>query len=127
MNIKIATISTFVLMAILHFIAVTFYFYWTIWWFDIMMHVVGGFLAGLVFVGVLYRADFSRSVLIGSIFAGSVIIGTLWEIFEYKTGMTFVGSENYVVDTVSDLMSDVAGGLIAYLMIYFETIRLNKK
>lgn len=103
-------------IAILHFIASMYYLYFEWWWFDIMMHVFGGiFIAGsaLWFLKYEVPARFQRRVppfLFA--FVSIAVIGVMWEWFELLTGM--YSAVNYTLDTTLDLLSDVAGMLIAY-------------
>jgi hypothetical protein len=101
-----------------HFLAIHFHFYWTVWWYDIGMHVFGGFIAALIFL-FLFQAQYQSrlSLLIISISA-ALIVGIAWEIFEYITGVTFTTEAAYIPDTVTDLFDDLAGGLIAYMTVY---------
>ena len=41
-------------LAALHFIALSLYLYWQVWWFDIPMHLLGGFT---VVLGIHTLAD----------------------------------------------------------------------
>jgi hypothetical protein len=106
---------------VLHLTAVRFYFYWTYWWFDIMMHFLSGFWFTSLFLWFsnLRNKGSKRtygSFLIVAILA-SLSIGILWEIFEYTTKLTFT-SGNYVSDTISDVIMDMVGGVIASVYIY---------
>lgn len=44
-----------------------------------------------------------------------LLVGGLWEIYEYKAGLTFY-SIDFIFDTISDLSMDLCGGLFAYLI-----------
>ena len=111
--------QTFVLLiviGVLDFFANKLYFYWTIWWFDMLMHFISGFCIGMV--GVLiwqycFDKDLSlkKSMLLSILFSFSV--GILWEVFELRFEITSI-SEGivYYSDTISDLVLDVGGGIL---------------
>lgn len=114
----LAILCLVLFFAFLHVLALHFYFYWTVWWFDIFMHVLGGFIFGTLFALLLLHSASGRGKSFLLIICGALVAGILWEIFEYKTGLTFTTAGNYMIDTISDLLSDVVGGLSAY--IYYE-------
>ena len=106
-------------LVVLHALAIHFYFYWTIWWYDIMMHVLGGLAAGFITLAICTGRIGEHVVPDGKLLLyvalGSIFIGILWETYEYTTGVTFVTAGDYAFDTVADLLCDISGGLIAYL------------
>jgi len=104
-----------IILGALHFIAEAFYLYWTIWWFDNIMHLLAGFAGGFIIVWLLfsslkYRLSNFKSVLL--IIASVLLIGVAWEIFEYVNGIA-QSSEDYVLDTSLDLFFDVLGASLA--------------
>ena len=112
----LAILCSILLFAFLHVLALHFYFYWTVWWFDIFMHVFGGFIFGTLFAYSLLQSVSSRGKSFLLIVCGAFVAGIVWEIFEYKVGLTFTTSGNYTFDTASDLLSDIVGGLLAYIL-----------
>lgn len=106
-----------VLFILIHLIALYFHFYWTVWWFDIGMHVFGGFIAAYLLVNLFCKDVSSRRHIFWIALCGSLLIGVIWEVYEYATGMTFAASDTYVLDTFSDLLSDICGGLLAFLIL----------
>jgi len=50
-----------------------------------------------------------------------IVIGVLWELFEFSLDTFVVFQTNNVLDTISDLAADVAGALTASILI------MNKK
>ncbi len=117
------------LTAILHFIALSFYLYWTLTWFDAIVHLCGGIGVGLfsLWLGTrggeysLFGFSFHTFFLV---LGGSLLIGLLWEFFEWSFGLTFVTSANYGIDTLSDLAMDVLGGFVA---LSYVTVRSGSK
>lgn len=106
------------LIALLQFCATRNFWYWEYWWFDIVMH----FLGGLFVVGSylwLVRFEAPRIIakhipLFLSAFVVVLVIGVAWELFEYGTGM--YNAVNYTLDTTLDLFTDGAGMLFAYFI-----------
>ena len=108
------TFGLSVLLWALNFIALDLYLYWTIGWYDIMMHFLGGLTIGALVVWFLNLGDRSlRSFLM--IFLYTMIVGIGYEIFEYVNGITF-STQKYPVDTALDLGMDAVGATVAYLI-----------
>jgi hypothetical protein len=106
------------LMAIIHVIASKFILYWTVGWFDNVVHFMGGFSTGLFALWIYYLSGIfhpnvptKKQIIIKS-FLFVLVIGVGWEIFEYMNGLT-QSTEGYPLDTFHDLVSDLAGALIA--------------
>ncbi len=113
-----------VLIAVLHVVAVDWYLYWTLPWFDILMHFLGGAWIGFVCIWLcFYSRYFSMPARTDIVYVvsvsvlGALVVGVLWEVFEYVTGITFLVS-NYVPDTVLDLIMDVVGGVVVAVAVY---------
>ncbi|HDQ16570.1 MAG TPA: hypothetical protein ENN31_00385 [Candidatus Vogelbacteria bacterium] len=107
--------------------------YWRIWWFDLLMHLLGGFWITLIFLYFLYGSNkyyFSiKSVFLWAIFI-SLAIGGIWEIFEISFDQFLAAQFGFRSpdilslgwrDTLSDLLFDFLGGLLTAF--YF----LNRK
>lgn len=104
------------LIGLLHILAMNFFLYWDIAWFDILMHFLGGFwvaLLGLWILALLINIEsFTlRRILYVSVFF-TLGIGIIWEVFEFGAGLSFVGPEGWP-DTILDLIMDMVGGLTA--------------
>lgn len=107
-----------IIVAFLHYLALTFYLYWTIEWFDILMHFLGGMIVAFIAIFIYYTSgyiDFPKSHLI-SIFAmtlGSVLlVGLVWELWELFAGFSDVLKDQ--TDTFLDLIMDIIGGIVAF-------------
>ena len=105
-----------VVVGVLHNIAVAFYLYWTIWWFDIMMHFLAGFAGGLVMMWFFSPTSIFRAV--GFILVSVLIIGVVWETWEYLADL--VQPINYWQDTIYDLVSDMVGAALSCLYAYIS-------
>lgn len=108
------------LLAVVHFTAEVFHLYWAIWWFDNLSHFLAGFSLGFFSLSIFYEFDFfvnqlssSRVVFISFIFV--MILGGIWEIFEYVNGLT-QSTEKYSLDVIHDLLSDALGAILALLI-----------
>lgn len=111
-----------IVISILQHGAITYYLYWQWAWFDIIMHMLGGFFIG---VGVLYgyvrvvvshlqKMTADRIILYTVFFV--LVVGLVWELFELATGMydPILASTNGLLrDTIGDVVSDGIGALIA--------------
>jgi len=112
------------IIVVLHILALYFSWYWSIWWYDILVHFLGGFWIGGVALWFYLRHKnldvniaFNRLIACAvSVFA-VIVIGVLWELFEFSLDTFIVFRANDVWDTVSDLGADVVGGLAALIVI----------
>lgn len=101
-------------------------FYQRYWWWDLLLHSVSAVMFGLIgflLVYVFYSSQRVRMspfyvALFSFVFALS--IGTLWEIFEFLMdwGFGLNMQKSGLVDTMTDLMVDAGGGLLAALVGY---------
>jgi hypothetical protein len=105
-------------VAVMHYLALTLYFYWTISWFDILMHLMGGFVIGLIglfillnFLGseIIVNKKVSLILVLGFV----LVIGLGWELWELFMNFTSVMEDQ--LDTVIDIVMDVIGGYFAFL------------
>ncbi len=109
-----------VLWGVLNQFAIELHWYWTFWWFDILMHAMGGFivaLGGLIFFissPLVDRLLLRRSPLFAAVI-GSGGMGLLWEAYEAMVGI--IDLPEYLPDSVFDVSAGLAGGLVAYLLI----------
>ena len=110
------------LIGLLHLLAVKLWLYWTLWWFDIPMHILGGlWLSAIIFFFFVKDRTFFAGVssrLIFSFFVVTAVsIGVFWEIFEVIADATMVSKENYAPDTLSDFLFDAVGATIFYFLV----------
>jgi uncharacterized membrane protein YjdF len=118
------TLVTIVLVAIVNYAASALYLYWTIWWFDNVVHFSGGLAMGFLtywlfrkLYPVIQPLGIWKLILILLVFV--MIIGVGWEIFEYifNTALPSAG-ETYIQDTCYDLISDALGAVAAAVILY---------
>lgn len=107
-----------VLIASLHYIALTLYLYWTVSWFDIGMHLLGGFILGLIAVFIISNflnteIKSNKKVAVLLVLSFVMVIGLGWELWELFVGLTNV--IEHKLDTVIDVIMDFIGGYFAFL------------
>lgn len=108
------------ILFVFQIIAIKFFLYWSVWWFDIPMHILGGVAAGLLSVTLYHfylsrrQTSQSKPPLFLVTLAGVFIFGIFWEIWEYSFGLTLDLFGNYRLDTVKDISADLLGGCLAY-------------
>ncbi len=110
---------------VLDLLAFRFFFYWKFWWFDIVMHFLGGFWVAMLGYYILYLSDykerFKNIIQKYSYLTTSLIfvlsIGILWELFEAGLGSYL--KQGYLSDTILDLIMDMSGWLVAYIYIQY--------
>lgn len=117
---KLLFLSLFFLLLVgaLHMLGSYFYFYWDLWWFDNLVHFLGGLGLGiclawfLFYSGLVWKTLPRKSQIFFTTLIGMIIIGGIWEIFEYANGLT-QSTEGYASDTFHDLLADTLGGAVA--------------
>lgn len=112
-----------VVIAILNMLAVSFSWYWRIWWLDMPMHFLGGLWVGLTSIWIFYNKDtavncnenkrnYSHIFFIS--IASVLLVGILWEIFEFGVNANVSFSiQNSLSDTLSDLFFDLLGAVFS--------------
>ena len=98
------------------------------WWWDVVLHTASGALLGLAAFTLVYvlnkekRSQLQLSPLFLAIFsfAFAVAIGALWEIIEFALDQVFglTLQKSGLVDTMWDLIVDVAGALFVSIIGY---------
>ena len=124
LSIRVGSLVIFIF--IVNYLAMKFYWYSSVWWFDMPMHFLGGLWLGLAFVWFFFNKEFNWKLIL-KIILGVLLIGILWEIFEvilnnYTTQLPF-----NTLDTLSDIFFDLAGGTFAVLYFLKRTIMLKEK
>jgi hypothetical protein len=106
------------IIAFLHEGAIYFRLYFQVWWFDVLLHFLGGAWIALAslwiygFSGIAKspRKDFFSTFAVALLAVFSV--GILWELFEVAIGAPLAANPSY--DVVKDLIMDALGGLVAH-------------
>jgi len=94
-------------------------------WYDNLLHYSGSLLIGLVGFFIVYTFYYTKEVKTSPFFVVlftfifSLAIGTLWEIVEYSIDVFFAADmQKGLVNTMSDLLMDTLGALLASLLGY---------
>src|SRR3989344_8299829 len=99
-------------LAAIHALAQEYSLYWSLDWFDIPVHFLGGVVVGGAFVW-FFTFEFPRMPhRLLAVIALSLIIVVTWEVFEYTTGT--YGALHCWTDTGLDLAMDDLGVALAY-------------
>jgi len=97
---------------ILNFLAGKFYWYSEIWWFDMPMHFMGGLWLGLSFIWLFSSKNISTKSIV-SVMLCVLVVGVAWELFELYFVNHIAENPFNLLDTLSDLFFDLAGGSLA--------------
>ena len=103
----------------LHLLALYFYWYWMFWWYDILLHFLGGLWLGgttLWFLQYVRKEPIGRAAQYIIPTIAVLIIGLGWELFEFSLDTFIIFRTNDIIDTMSDLGMDVVGSLTASLI-----------
>lgn len=110
-----------IFIASLNQIAISFHLYWLVWWFDILMHFLGGLWVGLSALWFVYFSDFlkffeynKRNIFLISLIT-TIVVGLGWEVFEFIIEVDF--SNGYWKDTIQDLIMDTIGAITASIIL----------
>jgi hypothetical protein len=113
------TFLLLVIIGLLNWVGTYLYLYWTIWWFDMLMHFISGLEVGMAAVLIWQyfyptKIRLTKKMAIGVL--GGLTVGLLWEAYELYFGITTLSDGvAYYTDTVSDLILDLCGGFFAGL------------
>ncbi len=102
---------------ITNFLANKFYWYSSIWYFDMIMHFLGGFWVGLASLYVFLPQNISRKVIF-KILLSVLIVGIGWEVYEVLVNDIIAQNPFDYLDTLSDIFFDLSGGLCAILYVW---------
>lgn len=115
------------LIAILHILAIELYFYWALWWFDVLIHFLGGLWIGLsvlwfVFLsGYVTRFQLQYTNALILTLLSIIVVAVGWEVFEFFVENPL--EENYVFDTITDLIMGTLGALSGYGYVVWKHIK----
>ncbi len=118
---KLLTRSALLIFFILfvNTLALVFHWYSSVWYFDMIMHFLGGAWLGLFFVYFFSQGELQINQII-KIFLAVLFVGAGWEIFEVLVN-NFTNQDPFnFLDTVSDIFFDLAGGMSMILYGIFK-------
>lgn len=104
---------------IFNLIATYWHLFFLVWWLDIPVHILSGMWVALLLLVIYYHTDHigrkEHSVLFVTVFAlcSSLVIGLLWEVYEFVIDRSVALGDLQLSDTLKDLCDDLLGGAIA--------------
>ena len=104
--------SIIIFIFIINYLANFFYWYSSVWYFDMIMHFLGGFWVALALVWLFFPENINYKLIFGFLF-GTLIVGLGWEFFEFFINANVARLPFDLVDTTSDLLFDLLGGCFA--------------
>ena len=136
----ISILVSLVAILIVHVAGSVTAWYDTVWWLDVVMHIAGGAWVALVFTYLsknIWRIlDFKNKFIFSLVLClGFVtLVGVFWEFYEYLRDVyTFkLHPLNYapnpltLPDTLSDLLNDLIGGSLTFIVFYAFSHRPNR-
>lgn len=110
--------------------------YYKIWWFDLLVHFVSGFMTSIVAFVILQENKIIKKknkwFCIAFIIIFSVFIGACWEYFEFFCDKLFKADAQWVKKTgMNDTMTDMLIATLAsilsalYFIYYFHKKKIN--
>ena len=124
---KLITILAFLIFFILvvNFFAHKFHWYFSVWYLDMIMHFLSGFWIGLasIYIFPLKNSSFDS---VFKILLFVFFIGIGWEVFEIFVNDIIAQNSFDFLDTLSDILFDLAGGTFAILY-FLKRIMLQSK
>ncbi len=108
-------------------LALQFYWYSSVWYLDMIMHFFGGFWVGLFFIYVFSTKNPKTSILIlfFKVFLATLIIGVLWEAYEFFLNIVSATSFDFR-DIMSDIFFDLLGSIVS-VFYFFKIIMLSSE
>lgn len=112
-------LGVIILIGVLHKVALSLYLYWTTSWYDIMMHLLGGFWIGIVVIYIFFVSGYfslpkeNRLLVFLFTLSAVLVVGLGWELWELFARLTDVFEDK--VDTIMDVIVDFIGGALAFI------------
>lgn len=125
-NLKFVSVFS-VIFLIMQVSFIFFGLYEDIWFADIIMHILGGVWVASVFEYWFYERSnilkkengFWPNVILCVSFV--VFVGVLWEFYEFFFDrILFLHYQQGFVDTMKDLLNDMAGGFLASILYFIK-------
>ncbi len=102
----------------IYIIGLELFLFWKLWWFDILLHFLGGVWAALASAWALLFF-LRRAPQLLPVVACVACIAVGWELFQYV--FEFPREEAYALDVTLDIVMGVLGGLLAAFSIHYVT------
>ena len=99
-------------------LAIKFYWYYSIRWFDMPMHFLGGFWVGIALLWFFNTKVIEKGSAL-KIILGVLFIGLSWEVFEFFVNNLYLARYPFdKIDTTQDIFFDLFGGFVS--LFYFQ-------
>ncbi|MBP6866324.1 MAG: hypothetical protein KBC12_02145 [Candidatus Pacebacteria bacterium] len=108
------------IIALVNYGAIKFHWYYSLWWFDMPMHFLGGMWVAMLLAWYLSDDRFSTDS-VGRVILGAFIVGLSWEVFELLLNEQFVQNAYDLPDTLSDIFFDLSG---AFTAVFYVALRI---
>ncbi|MCC6520660.1 hypothetical protein IT403_01615 [Candidatus Nomurabacteria bacterium] len=110
------------LIFLVNILAMHFHWYGTVWWFDMPMHFAGGAWIAFVYYSVYINLRASGRIqkihlsrLVFGMIATTVLVGGIWELFEFSVDAITLADLANPIDSISDMFFDTAGAVFVAL------------
>ena len=125
LNLPIVIVFLGTLVALLHRYALEHFLYWHIWWFDLVMHFLGGLFIALIGLWLVRRFDLYKQVgtdnlLLLDVVLFVFIISAFWESFEFMFEITILDGVQYGIDTAIDFLMSTIGAVFAFYITHIS-------
>jgi hypothetical protein len=111
-----------VILAIFNYLADKLHFYYTVWYFDMPMHALGGFCTALLLLWFFMKRGnalvFDLNIVL-KILSGVFVVGMMWEFYEIVVNNYAAANPLSPLDIISDIFFDLAGGSVAIFYYFF--------
>ena len=110
-------------------IANSFYWYSAMPQFDMVMHTLGGIFIAIWSGALIFESfrDTKPVVWIIVLCASVLIVGFLWEVFEFSVqGIVHLETLANIPDSISDMVCDLFGGVIGSIFVIIKIKSYNK-
>lgn len=118
-----AQAAVLALVTALFIVGLMYYLQWRFWWYDLVLHGLGGIWVALAVMWLLTLVH--RAPRIATVIISVIIVGALWEIFEFAIGAP--REVNYQLDTTTDLLMDAVGAVAGFIVGYRLTPRISER
>ncbi len=107
-----------VTIGVLHALGLFLFLQWQFWWYDIMLHFMGGVWVALAALWFYMKEGWVARMTTTVLIALSIGLG--WELFEYLVGSA--RESNYFYDTSLDILMDTLGAIAGFLYVYYRRV-----
>ncbi len=108
-------------------------YYQTFWWWDVLLHTLSGVVLGMIGFLIIYLLYEDHKLSTSPFFVAlftitfAVSLGVLWEMTEFGIDQLFgTIMQRNATDTMTDLIVDSLGGILAGLIGFFYIKNENK-